>query len=429
MAKISYIDSNAEAPQRVSAQIPTDESICAFLFDTSGFDNPFAEHPLLYNNFKDARVNRITNMDDASLIGIVNDGFMNGVLFYHLNQYFEFVGGDKETYIMITDCSQNWDSLFYLHQQTNGREFQIGIWTTQPIWRKKSDETIGFTSLITDLQLQADDINGKIGTSTATLTPINIILNGNSSYVDGNDFSYKQIPDAIELNCPKVSVLLLQNGTAEIKKMQENNPLHATVGALGFVMGCLSLCGAEESIASLEKCDLNKNETFTTPQLAVGKNNVSILNGGINSVWANILSQKGYIIPVEYEGIEASYYLSSDQTLSAGSFSTIANNRVMHKCRRGMGTALIGYINSNHIYDFANKNINATSLSIITGSIYTVLDSIMTNRAGQKQINSRTVSFLESEDLLESDSLALTLSIEPVNSNVTLTETVSHDNI
>lgn len=425
MAKISYINTGVKQKPDLTFNIPTDESIGAMLFDTSGFDNPFESYPLLYHNFKDGTVQSIRNMDDAELLGIGNDGFLNGILYYHLSQFYDFIGASHPLYVAIADCSKGWEVLQSMQQQAGGRIFQIGVWTSQPIWRLKDDASLGFTSLITDLQVQANEINGKVGASTHTMVPLSIILCGNGNYVDGGQVNYKNLPDAIELNCPKVSVALVQDGTEEVHKMQESNPLKAPVSSLGLIMACLALCGAEESIASLDKCDLNKNEGFHNPEWGIGKDHTPMEN--VHRVWANTVSSRGYIIPVDYEGMEASYFLSSDQTLCEGDFSSIANNRVMHKCRRAACTALIPYMNSNHVYDPGTHNISTTSIAIITDAINTLLDSVMNNKKGKGQIDGRVVTFLENDEMLDNDSISIKLDIKPVNYSGFISEEVSHN--
>lgn len=425
MAKLSYINTGVKQTPGLSFNIPTDESIGAMLFDISGFADPFASYPLLYHFFKNETVQCVKNMDDAALLGIVDNGFLNGMLFYQLSQFYDFVGENQAIYIIIADCSENWDALQNMQQQVSGRIFQVGVWTSQCIWQRKEGKQLGFTSLITDLQAQADIIDGKIGISTHTMVPLNIILFGNSSYVDGNKFTFKQLPDAMELQCPKVSVVLAQNGSDAIHSMQSNNPHSAPITSMGLVMACLSLCGAEESIATLDKCDLNKNEGFNYPEWGVGSNGTPI--SAVHRVWADTISSRGYIIPVDYEGEEASYFLSTDQTLCEGDFSSIANNRVMHKCRRAACTALIPYVNSDHIYVPGTHTISATSIAIITDSINTIIDSVMKNKKGFQQINGRSVAFWENDDILENDSISIRLNISPANYSGLISEEVSHD--
>lgn len=425
MATLSYIDTKPKEPANRSFRIPTDESIGAILFDTSGFTDPFNGYSLLYHSFCDHKLQCIKNMDDALLLGIENNDFLNGLVYYHLSQFFNYIGEGQTLYIAIADCSKSWDVIESMQRQANGRLFQIGVWTSQPLWQFKEDKTLGFTSLITDLQAQADEINGKVGVSTHTMVPLNIVLCGNSRYVGERPLTYKKLPNAIELNCPKVSVPLIQNGSPEVKEMQSRNPLQAPVSALGVIMACLALCGAEESIASVAKCDLNKNEEFNYPEWGVGATGTPI--NSVHQIWANIISSRGYIVPVSYEELESSYFLSNDQTLSDGDFSSIANNRVMHKCRRAACTATIPYVNGNHIYNPGTHNISPTSIAIITDSINTLLDSVMRNRQGQKQIEGRVVTFLENEKMLENDSISIKLDIKPVNYSGYISEGVSHD--
>lgn len=425
MASLSYIDTRPKESTNRSFRIPTDESIGAMLFDISGFNDPFNGYSLLYSNFKDNKVQCVKNMDDAWLLGIEDNDFLNGLLYYHISQFYDFVGGGQTLYIAIADCSKDWDVIESMQQQTNGQIFQIGVWTSQPLWRVKEDETLGFSPLITDLQAQADEINGKVGQSTHTMVPLNIILCGNSNYIENKLFTYKELPNAIELNCPKVSVPIIQNGTPEIKEMQSKNPHQAPVSALGIIMACLAICGAEESIASITKCDLNKNEGFNYPEWGIGPTGTPI--DSVHRIWANIISSRGYIVPMNYEELEASYFLSSDQTLSEGDFRTIANNRVMHKCRRATCTATIPYVYGNHIYIPGTHSISPTSIAIITDAINTLLDSVMRNKQGQKQIEGRVVTFLENDKMLENDSISIKLDIKPVNYSGYISEGVSHD--
>jgi len=427
MAHISYINTGVKKERDLTFNISTDESIGGMLFDISSFESPFVDYPLAAHNFRDEKVQRIYNMDDAKLLGISNDGFLNNMVYYHIAQFYDFVGADQELYIVLADCSKGWDVLQKMQQETNGKLFQVGVWTSQPIWTKGNEGSLGFTSLITDLQLQADEICGKVGQRTYTTVPLNIVLFGNSNYIDGEEVNYKRLPSAIPLNCPKVSVVLAQNGTEDVHAMQQSNPKQAPVSAMGIVMACLAVCGVEESIGSLQKCDLNKNEQFNYPEFGFGKNYLSIAD--VNYIWANTISSNGYIIPVDYEGLEASYFLCNDQTLSVGDYSSIANNRVMHKCRRAVSTALIPYINSHHIYTPGTKNISVTSISIITDSINTILDSAMRNKSGQEQIGGRVVTFLENSNILETDEVALRLSVNPVNYSGYIEEEVSHNMI
>lgn len=427
MTNLSYIKTGVRKDPEFKIDISTDESIGAILFDTSGFNNPFESYPLLYHKFKDGTVQSVINMDDANLIGIKDDGFMNGILYYHLSQFYNIVGKNHLLYIAIADCTSDWDILWRIQQQVNGKIFQIGVWTSQPLFKLNQDNSLGFTSVITDIQNQADVINGKMNNLTTSMVPLNIVLCGNCKSVNDVPVNFRNLPDAKNLNCSKVSIILAQNGSKEVHDIQKNNPDNAPVSSIGFVMAFLAICGAEESIASLGKCDLNKNEGFNYPELGVGEDNTPLSK--IHPILAQNLSSKGYITPVSYDGKEACYFYSSDQTLSYGDFGNIANNRVMHKCRRAACSALIPYINSHHIYSPGTNTISETSMSIIRDSINTAIDSVMKNNLGKEQIDGRSVFFDDKDNIIETDSISIKLKIKPANYDSFISEEVSHSMI
>lgn len=423
MAQLSYISTSSKRSVPQSNGIPTDESIGAMLFDIGSFQYPFEGYPLIASYFSDNTVQRIDSMDDALVMGIEDNGFLNGLLYYHLSQFYDLIGGTQTVYVALADCSKGWDILQNMQSKTNGKLFHIGIWTSQPIWKAESPGHIGFTSLIKDIQSQADEICGIIGEKSSSFTPLSMILFGNSSYIEGAEISYKDIPDAKALKCPKVSVVLAQNGSEKVHSIQSANPLNAPVSAMGEVMAFMSLCGVEESIASLKKCDLNVNEGFLNPELGVGADNAPLSD--IRKGWLGILASYGYITPIEYEGVEASYYLSSDQTLDEGDYGTISNNRIIHKCRRGILTALLPHINGNYIYSPVTGEISAEFVNMITESIYTLLDTLMKNKSGYDQIDGREVTVSGDSTTLNGDSVSVKFDIKPANYDRIITEEVS----
>lgn len=422
MTKLSYISTSSKTGN-TNTQISLDESIGAMVFDISGFSDPFSGYAKLYSNFKGGAVQSVNNMDEASMLGIEDNGFLNGMVYYHLSQFYKFIGGNQTVYIAFADFSDDWGALMDIKQQAGGRLFHIGIWTSQPLWKLKDDGTLGFTSLITDIQLQADRINGKIGESTPSATPLSFILFANSFYIGGDPVSCKKLPDAISLDCPKVSVVLAQNGSAEVHSMQANNPNNAPISSIGLVLACLALSGAEESIAAVKRFDLNKNEQFNNPELCIYTDNTPYKN--VSKYWINLLSVMGYITPISYDGLEASYFLSSDQTLSDGDYCSISNNRVIHKCRRAINIALRPYINADIEYSATTGRISDIEADTIVNKIYTIIDTALKNKLGYPQISDRHISIMDNAKMFENDELLIEYSVVPANYSSAITEEVS----
>lgn len=403
--------------------IPMDETVGLMLFDISGFGD--WSDTIQHYYFSDEKVVCVRNMEEAAQNGIIDDEFMNGVLYYSVSQYFKYLGEDKELYIVIADCSNGWSVIERSQRMSGGKFFQVAVWTHQPIWKKNTDETIGFTSLITDLQDEAEQLCGNLSKDIVpTNIPLSIILCGNGACIEGSGLPIrlKDIPDATALNCPKVSVVLAQNGTEAIHDMQSQNPNNAPVGAMGFILACLTKCGAEECIGSVMKCNLNKDDEFESPELGFGPAGTPVTD--FFNVRLNTLCSYGYIIPTLYASHEGEVFFSSDYTLSEGDYGTIANNRIIHKCRRAVATALLPYINSNHLFNSSAGQIDASSMSQITTNIYTVLGSVMKFN-GNDQIEGSTVEFLDNRNMLNSDAINLKLTVHPVNYDSDLTENIS----
>lgn len=425
MQTISYIETDARKNASQSINIPTDESVGMMIFDIGGFANPFDGHQTIYNNFHDNTVQAIKNLDEAEVLGLTDRSFLNGLVAYHLSDFYDFIGGTQLLYVALCDCSKGWGMLPGLQRQTSGRVFHMGIWTHRSLWKSDDGETLAFTSLIRDLQLQADAINGKVGEPAHSMTPLSIVLFGNTRYVPDFFITHKKLPNAKILDCPKVTAVLAQNGSDTVHRMQENNPANAPVTAMGLVMGCLAVCGAEEPVSSVNSCDLNKNERFNSPELAVGINNTP--SDSLTDVWKNTLSSKGYVFPVSYESIEAGYFLSSDQTLSEGDFGSLSSNRIIHKCRRAIDTALLPHVEGNVAYNPGTGRIDESAATILVNSVYTVLDSVMRNRRGLDQLDARNVTVLDNADILDNDSLRIHFEVKAVDKSEYLSEVVSHD--
>lgn len=94
----------------------------------------------------------------------------------------------------------------------------------------------------------------------------------------------------------------------------------------------------------------------------------------------------------------------------------------MHKCRRCVHSALLPYINANHLLDTTNGGLSETAKSILVPVISNTLDTLMVNKVAQSQINGRTVEISESENILQEDAISVSLSIGLVNYNKVINE-------
>lgn len=417
MPGIGYITTNTFDSKKESFMLPTDESVCGLLFDLSDFYRPFDDHPLLQEFFGDGQTQLINNLSEAAMFGLCDDNFMAGVPYYHICQFYAYIGSNAPLYVCFTSDHTKWSAIESMQMAANGKIFQIGIWTTQLIWGVRSDKVL-FTDLLSNIESAVEELTGKVGQRSLGSTPLSVVVSPCTQTTD-NSFEAMDIPDATTLNCPKVSISLVQNGTDDVLAMQSNCPYNTPVGSIGLLMACLHLAYAEECIGYVDKFNLNKNDDFDKAEICYANKHYSV--DEISYMIGNQLAQRGYIVPCTYKAKEAEVFFSGDPTASNGDYRNIANNRVMHKCRRAIHSALMPYINNHHILD-ANGYISEVSKSIITEDILKTLDTVMVNSVGQSQIDGRTVSVSESDKILETDAISLSASIGLVNYNKVINE-------
>lgn len=421
MPKIGYAETQIGTQQNTTPIISVDESIGGLLFDISGFDNPFGKFPLIQSNFGSNQICLINNLEEAAQFGIEDNDFMSGLVYYHLSMFYDYVGENAPLYVAFANCSEDWDFIGTMQRMVNGKMFQLGVWTSQPIWTINSENNIVFTSLIPKIEAQVEEeLTGKLGQPSPSPIPLSVILSANT-YVE-NVPNLKKLPNALSFEAPKVSVLLCQNKTKEVLDIQTQMPQNTPVGSLGFIMAILNLAGAEESIGAVAKYNLNKNDNFQYPEIAIG--NSHFLLDSINRITLNIVASYGYIVPVNYESKAGECFYNGDTSLNTGDYGTISNNRIIHKCRRAIVSALLPFLNGNELYDNALRGLSNNATQALQEAIGGALSGTLVNKEGQYQINSYQITVIDSQNILDDDTVSINYNIIPINYNETLTDNV-----
>ena len=424
MAKLGSVTTQVGSLQKTAPHIPTDEKVGGILFDISGFDNPFADYLQLDENFGSQQIRLINNMDDAEYIGIKDNGFLGGLVYYHILAFYNYIGTDAPLFIAFADCSSNWDFISTMQRQCGGKMFQLGIWTHQNLWEiDGSTGLIAFSSLVVDIENATEELTGKVGLPSPSPTPLSVILSPNTNIGEFRNFSLKKLPDGFSLDAPKVSVLLYQNGTDAVHNMQNNMPDNAPVGSIGLTMALLCLAGAEESIGNVKDYNLNKNDNYEEPEVVA--NGMYYKTSELSKNVLNIVTSLGYIVPVNYAAKEGECFLNGDMTFSNGDYCTIANNRVIHKCRRAIFSVLLPYLHSNQLYDSSRKGLAASVIQTFYEEIGAALSGKLINKTGNYQINGYQIDTFDTENILEDDSVTIQYTVGPVNYNGTLTDSVT----
>ena len=411
----------------LNATFSFDESICGMLFDYGLYSSPFDDHVQLESYFGNNQVQLVRNLEEMEDMGL-DEGFMNGVPYYHIKQFYDYIGTDADLYVMFANCLNgdlpDFEAIQIIQQASNGKIFQLGIWTEQCIW-KSGYGNYDFTNLLGEIESQAEILSGRVNKTAADGLPLSVVLNACTAKlddVDRNVIDHTSLPDATTLNFPKISVILGQNGTDAVHAMQKTNHNYTPVGFMGLALACLHLASAEMNIGYVDKFDLNKNDNLTNPELGFGsmvEDEYTPLDD-LNVVRRNVISIKGYILPTTYRAKEAGIYFSNDQTLSEKDFASISLNRIAHKCRRIIRSVMFPYVNGNIEIDPSTGGMSGIDQAKITNLITERLDANMVNPLGQQQISGRYITFDNTQNILETDELNVNCYFIPVGSNMTI---------
>lgn len=415
-------------------QISFDESVCGMLFDLGYEAEVFDDYPVIDYYFGKGQTVLIHNLDEAAKYGLTDNDFLHGVPYYHISKYYKYIGKDAELYLTFSKCmgddgTPNFEILQDIQLAASGKLFQLGIWTEQYLWAYSEGELV-FSSLLGEIQAQINSMAGKNGNSYNESFPFSVVVTPcTASIKNGNaiDFviDYQKLPEGTDLDFEKVSVVLGQENSEAIHTMQQSIVNLTPVGLLGFVMGALHLASAELSIANVGKFDLNKNDDILNPELGFGTNAFRNMVDGtpmssIHRIRQNILTLKGYIIPVGYAAKEAGVFLSNDQTLSDDVYSSISNNRVINKCRRVIRAAILPNVNNSMFIDTSTGKLSATSAAILQSDIIKGLESNMVNKLSQPQLSDKQVTIDTDSNLLGNDELYVKCTFVPIGTSDTI---------
>lgn len=426
MAGIGFVTVGNLA-QATNFTISTDESICGMLFDYSGFFAPFDGYQQIQENFGDNQIALINNLEEAEELGLGDNDFMGGLVYYHLSQFYNYIASDTPLYLCLSNIQYNdWSVIETIQRASGGKIFQLGIWTSQQLWNS-SDNSIYFTNLASNIESAVEELTGKVEEEHLGTMPLSVMLSANTYYLETQPTApwITDMPDGTLLNAPKVSVCLMQNGTTEVHNMQTSMPNNAPIGCIGLVMAALNQAYAEENIGYVDKFNLNKNDNINNAEICFCGNYVTL--GDISYYNGNIIAEKGYILPCQYKAKVAEVFFSGNPTLSDGDYNTIANNRVMHKIRRATYMALLPYLHSQNLIDTSTGNLSSSAQSIITTAIKDTVDNALINSLGQKQITSFVASVSKSSTILSDDSITIETWSIPISSNSEINEKTNYE--
>ena len=145
-----------------SSNISFDESVCGMLFDLAYETNVFDDYPILEHYFGNNQTILIHNLEEASMYGLKDDGFLHGIPYYHISMFYKYIDDDADLYITFAKCMDNnnqptFDIVQEIQLAAGGRIFQLGVWTEQYLWIYDENKEIKFSPLLSELQAQINN--------------------------------------------------------------------------------------------------------------------------------------------------------------------------------------------------------------------------------------------------------------------------------
>ena len=413
------------------------ENVVGLIFDTSivgGLNKALGDDTVAAKTFANGNVVELNTSKDLKEAGI-DEAVMNGLVKYHLDSFFALAGGTQRIFVsfMNSDDDPDFEAVEKMQLASGGIIYQIGVWTGKAIASKNADGSYPVEpgNICAKLQAVAEVLGGKVGiTNYEGNAPLNLLLS--APVIGEATVDIKNLPDLSGMNYPKVTVLMGQAPTDSVHKIMYDvnhtgeTATYAPVGCIGAALGCLAIAPANESIAHV--ANFNLAAVMQEAELGFG----SLVEDADNkcykseSSFTNIktigytkrntyLHKNGYVFLTNYDGLENSIFLSSDQTLSTGDYRTIARCRVMHKSRRIVRRALLPRVYSNVEVDSSTGKLSASAIADFQNLVIQALDINMVEPGTSKpQVSGRTCTIDPDQDVLTTDAIDIEYGLIPL---------------
>lgn len=412
ISKVSFTRDDGNLATPLAGQ----DHISALIFDTTTFPGTTV----------DGDIFEIFSVKDAESIGVTafdgSDGASNyefGIPHLHISEFFRLNPG-ATLYISFADCSANWDIIDQLQRMAQGKVRQIGVWTRQKLLEAGATPADPYS-----LRVVAD-MNAKAETLAGINQPVSILLHADATAIDaaGETTNLSLLPSVIS-TYDRVTVLLGQGNSANVKAIQLAETNNVSVGCVGASLGLVSRASVGTSIAWVAQFNCAGGEMDS---VALGFGDVGIDSGALKNVYPleaitpaqlSGLEDKGYVFPMMYTGLSGTF-MSSDRTASNSDYNRINRNRTIDKSRRNMRTVLLPFLNSPVKVDSATGELSAAQIKIYKVACENVLQAMQDDG----DISGFQVNIEAAQNILLTDTLKITYIIVPngIASQIEVTE-------
>lgn len=265
------------------------------------------------------RIKTVFSLEDAEALGFAEGSATNGVLHYHIKEFFN-MQPQGQLYVGLFDSSSiDYSKIKDVQIFASGEIRQIGVFDT--------------TALATGT---INSLNTAVNELEVDHMDCHVIYAGDISAI--TDLS--TLPDMAALTNNDVSVIIGQDGEGAGAALATTTGKSVT--CLGAVLGTVSLSSVHENIGHVARFNVLKGTEFEVPAIANGAK--------VNTLATSLLSalqDKGYIFLRKHLGRSGTFFNDSPTCISASSdFSNIESNRVIDKAKRNIRFFLLDLLHS-----------------------------------------------------------------------------------
>lgn len=334
--------------------------------------------------FKAEPVQAVSTIDKAEELGITADATAWSVkmLHYQLEEVFR-INPSITLYVGLFSKPENmtFQELKTVQNYAEGAIRQMAIWN-------------GDTAPTADNIVKLESVADSLDTENAPLSTLYAPLVSN----------YKNLPNNLATNNPRVSVVIAQAGSgtgAELYKSKDNKT-KATVSAIGVALGTLSKAAVHQCIAWVK----NFPSGISMPALGDGTLVRTIDKGELEKLDTN-----RYLFLNNVVGVAGSYWNDSHTMDSPTSdYAAIESVRTMDKAVRGIRTYLTPELGGNVYIDPDTGKLQSYTVSHLETTANIPLEEM--EKAGE--LSGYKAEIDAEQDVLSTSTIEVTIKNVPV---------------
>lgn len=328
------------------------------------------------------RIKQVFSISDAESLGITEGSATNGVLWYHINEYFRMQPQGQLYVGIFDDAAIDYSVIETVQNFADGKIRQIGVY----------DKTAFATGTLGTLQTSATALE-------TAHKPLEVIYAGDISGV--TDLS--TLADLRTLNNPNVSATIGQDGANAGKALFDSEAV--SISDLGAVLGAVSAAKVNESIEWIRKFNFTDGNEFNVPAFG----NDDLVKDKADS-FLSALKDKGYMFLKKHIGLSGTYQENSATAVTVTSdFAFIENNRTINKATRGVRAFMLPNL-ASPVFLNADGTLTEDTVAKFKNDASRHLEQMERDQ----EVSAFAVLIDPTQNVLSTSTLELTIQIVPV---------------